>query len=59
MATLFNIVIFYIKFGEKISFLHCIGVVLMIACILCISLEAASKTEEDVGFNKDETLGLS
>lgn len=39
-------VLFYCKFGEKVSGLHMIGVFLMIACIVCISLEATSQEEE-------------
>ena len=42
LSGLFNIVSFYFKFGEKISCLHLIGVAFMIACIVCISLEATS-----------------
>ena len=59
MASVFNIVIFYFKFGEKISCLHLIGVGMMIACVLCISLAAASKKEEDEDFDSDDTMGLS
>lgn len=40
LASVINIVIFYFKFGEKISAFHLIGVFLMIACIVCISMEA-------------------
>lgn len=42
-ASLINIVTFYFKFGETISKLHFIGVFLMLACIVCLSIEAASK----------------
>ena len=59
MASLFNIIVFYFKFGEKISCLHFIGVALMIACVLFISLAATSKTEEDLDFDDEETMGLS
>ena len=60
MASLFNIITFYFKFGEKISCLHFIGVAFMIACIICISLEATSKTEEDEeDLGTSETLGVS
>lgn len=40
LASLFNIISFYLVFGERISCLHLIGVTLMLACIVCISLEA-------------------
>ena len=56
---LINIIVFYFKFGEKISCLHIIGIVLMVACILSISLEAASKSKEDEDFDREETMGLS
>lgn len=64
LASLFNICIFYCKFGEKISALHFIGVFLMIACIVCISLEAAGKEDDDVDLEEslddgDDTFGLS
>ena len=39
-ASLINIVVFYFKFGEKISYLHFIGVILMLLCIICISMAA-------------------
>lgn len=42
LASVINMVLFYCKFGEKVSGLHMIGVFLMIACIVCISLEATS-----------------
>ena len=60
MASIFNIVIFYFKFGEKISCLHFIGVGLMIACILFISLEAASKNSDASDeYNPDDAYGMS
>ena len=46
-ASLFNMVIFYLKFGEKISCMHFIGVGLMIACVLCISLAATDGKEDE------------
>ena len=61
LASLFNIVTFYFKFGEKISCLHFIGVAFMIACIFCISLQAtSSETEDDIeGGIVDEDLDVS
>ena len=58
-ASLINIIVFYFKFGEKISCLHFIGVALMIGCIICVSLAAASKSDEDEDFDTDESMGLS
>jgi len=59
LASLFNIVIFYFKFGEKISALHLVGIAFAIACVICISMAAASKgkdtTEE---FDPDKAFGL-
>ena len=46
-ASVFNMIIFYFKFGEKISAFHFIGVALMIACVLCISMAAASGDDEE------------
>jgi len=59
LASLFNIIIFYLKFGEKISPLHFIGIFLMIACIICISVAATTDGEEDEDFDPDDTFGLS
>ena len=41
LASIFNIVIMYLKFGEKISPLHFIGIAFSIACVICISMAAA------------------
>ena len=58
-ASLINIVVFYFKFGEKISCLHFIGVALMLACIVCISVAATAAKEEVGDFDSDDTMGLS
>ena len=58
-ASLFNIIVFYFKFGEKISCLHFIGVVLMLLCIICISVAATAAKEEVEDFDTDDTMGLS
>ena len=57
LASLINIVIFYFKFGEKVSTLHLIGVFLMIACVICISMAATKGDKED--YDTNESLGLS
>ena len=59
LASLFNIIIFYLKFGEKISPLHFIGIFLMIACIVCISVAATTDSEdEEEKLDPDDALGL-
>ena len=58
-ASLINIVVFYFKFGEKISCLHFIGVSLMLLCIICISVAATAAKEEVEDFDSDDTMGLS
>lgn len=57
LASLFNIVIFYFKFGETVSALHLIGVFLMLACVLCISMAATKGGKKD--FDEDDSMGLS
>ena len=57
LASLINIVIFYFKFGEKVSALHLIGVFLMLACVVCISIAATEVDKED--FDEEDSMGLS
>ncbi len=52
-ASVFNMIVFYLKFGEKVSCMHFIGVALMIACVLCISLAAADKKADDAAEDPD------
>ena len=61
LASLFNIVIFYFKFGEKISALHAIGIVFSISCVVCISVAAANTNEESIGeaYNPDKAWGMA
>ncbi len=42
LASLINVVTFYFGFGEKISYLHLIGVVFMVASVICIGAAAGS-----------------
>lgn len=49
--------IFYFKFGEKVSALHFIGVMMMLSCVLCISLAASKGGKTD--YNPDDAMGLS
>ena len=58
LASLFNIISFYFKFGEKISCLHLIGVAFMLACIICISVEATS-SDSDSEFDSEDNMGVS
>ena len=61
LASLFNIVIFYFKFGEKISALQLIGIVFTICCVVCISVAAASTDESSIEeiYDPDNAFGLS
>jgi len=50
LASLINVITFYFGFGEKISYLHLIGVVFMVASVICIGAAAGShggETETD------------
>ena len=58
-ASLINIIVFYFMFGEKISCLHVIGVVLLLACIVCISVAATAGSKEIEDFDEDASMGLS
>lgn len=42
LASLINVVSFYCAFGEKIGYLHCIGVFFMVASVVCIGAAAGS-----------------
>ena len=44
-ASLINVVAFYFKFGEKISYMHFLGIILMLGCVLCISMAAVGGEE--------------
>lgn len=46
LASLINVVTFYFGFGEKISALHLIGVVFMVASVICIGAAAGSHSGE-------------
>ena len=63
LASLINVVTFYFGFGEKISPLHLIGVVFMVASVICIGAAAGShggeiETEEELeaGGGRSKTL---
>jgi len=63
LASLINVVTFYFGFGEKISALHLIGVVFMVASVICIGAAAGShggevETEEELaaGGGRSKTL---
>lgn len=58
-ASLINMVLFYVKFGEKISCFNFIGVSLMLASIICISVAATAGNDEIEDFDEDNTMGQS
>ena len=48
LASLINVISFYFGFGEKISYVSLVGVIFMVASILCIGAAAGSKgTDSD------------
>ena len=47
-ASVFNIVVFYCAFNERVSKLHLIGVALMFCGIACIGAAAATQDEESL-----------
>ena len=51
--AVFDCVVFYFAFGEKVSKLHLIGVVLMFIGIGCIGAAAATKESEDIDEDVD------
>ena len=46
LASLINVVTFYFGFGEKIGWLHLIGVIFMVASVVCIGAAAGSHSGE-------------
>ena len=46
LASLINVVSFYFGFGEKIGWLHLIGVIFMVASVICIGAAAGSHSGE-------------
>ena len=63
LASLINVVTFYFGFGEKVSPLHLIGVVFMVASVVCIGAAAGShggeiETDEELeaGGGRSKTL---
>jgi len=60
LASLINIIVFYFKFGEKISAMNLIGIFLMIGCVVCISMAAANTDDSSIDeeYNPDEAFGL-
>ena len=47
-ASVFNIVVFYCAFKERVSKLHLIGVLLMFCGIVCIGAAAATQDEDSL-----------
>ena len=63
LASLINVVTFYFGFGEKISYLHFVGVIFMVASVICIGAAAGShggevETDEELeeGGGRSKTL---
>lgn len=63
LASLINVVTFYFGFGEKIGWLHLIGVVFMVASVICIGAAAGShggevetEGELEAGGGRSKTL---
>ena len=63
LASLINVVTFYFGFGEKIGWLHMIGVIFMVASVICIGAAAGShggeiETDEELaeGGGRSKTL---
>lgn len=52
-------VVFYVKFGEKISVFNFIGVSLMLASIICISVAATAGNDDIENFDEDDTMAMS
>ena len=46
-ASVFNIIVFYYAFKEKIRALHSVGVALMFISIVCIGIAAATADEDE------------
>ena len=46
LASLINLVTFYFGFGEKISYFHLIGVIFMVASVICIGAAVGSHAGE-------------
>ena len=46
LASLINVITFYFGFGEKISYIHLVGVVFMVASVVCIGAAAGSHSGE-------------
>ena len=46
LASLINVITFYFGFGEKISYLSLVGVIFMVASVVCIGAAAGSHSGE-------------
>ena len=46
--ALFDCIVFYFAFGEKISKLHLIGIIIMFLGLGCIGAAAATKESDDI-----------
>lgn len=53
LLAIFNCIVFYFAFGEKVGWIHIVGVVLMIASIVCIGFAVNVEDEEEVDEDGD------
>ena len=58
-ASVFNIIVFYCAFKEKVRKLHLIGVILMFFGIVCIGIAAATQDESEEEIGERDTGGRS
>ena len=52
-SSIFNIVVFYCAFGEKVSKFHLIGVALMFCSVCCLGVSASLQDEADLDEDLD------
>ena len=55
LLAIFDCIVFYFAFGEKVGWIHIVGVLLMIASIVCIGFAVnASEEDDEVDEDADE-----
>ena len=47
-AGFWNAILFYFAFGERISMVSFIGISIMLACVVCISIEKEEEEETEL-----------
>ena len=48
MATLYNSVLFYFYFGEKLSKVKILGMCFTVGCVVLLALDSSARSDEDV-----------